>query len=244
MIYFVSDTHLGLNYGNKTPQQREKIFTNFLTSIEDKCSELFLVGDIFDFWFEWNKTIPKGFVRTLAQLQKMTEKGIPIHFLPGNHDLWIGNYLSQEIGLTLHQDHLLTTRQGKTLYIAHGDKLYKHKGVSKLLETIFRSKAARYIGQRIIHPDTLCRFGQNWSQSNRKKHGDITHSFTGEDDYWVKVSRKMLETMDVDYFIYGHLHCPITYPLNEKSTMVVLGEWVENPTYGVMENGELTLHNF
>ncbi len=242
MIYFASDVHLGLNFGDKTPKEREKIFVSFLLSIESDCQELFLVGDIFDFWFEWNRTVPKGYVRTLAQLQKMCENGTTIHFMPGNHDLWIKSYLQDEIGLTIHHHELITQRQGKTLYIEHGDKLYKHKGISRALELIFRSKTARYIGQRIIHPDTLTRFGMNWSASNRKKRGDITHQFKGENDYWVKASKQILDKQNnIDYFVFGHLHYPIIYDLNETAKMVVLGEWVQNPTYAVMRDGVITL---
>ncbi len=242
MIYFLSDTHLGLNYGDKTPRQREKFLCDFLCSIEHDCSELFLVGDIFDFWFEWKRCVPQGFVQILAQLQKMTEQGITIHFLVGNHDLWIGKYLQQEIGIIVHTDHLKIQRQNKKLFITHGDKLYRHRGVSYILDKMFRSKFVRWVGQRIIHPDSMIRFGRGWSTSNRKKHGDISHQFTAEDDYWVKASKEILKEEHFDYFVYGHLHIPLVYELSESSTMVVLGEWIQKPTYATLNDSKIELH--
>lgn len=245
MIYFISDTHLGLNYGDKTPLQRERHLCKFLDMIEKDCTELFLVGDIFDFWFEWNKTVPQGFVRSLGKLAQLTDKGIPVHFFIGNHDLWINNYLKDHIGLTIHTEPLTTIRQGKKLFITHGDTLYKYTGVSKFLEVLFKSKITKWIFQRLIHPDSMVRFGRGWSQSNRKKHNAAQHTFTHEDDNWVIESRKLLSlTPDINYFIYGHLHIPLVYPLSDTSKLIVLGEWVDNPHYATLSNGVIELKSF
>lgn len=245
MIYFASDVHLGLKFGDKTPAEREKIFTRFLTQIEPDCSELFLVGDIFDFWFEWNRVVPQGYVRVLAQLLKMAESGIKIHYFTGNHDLWIGTYLQSEIGLIMHSGELVVERQGKRLFIAHGDTFYKHRGISRLLEKMFRSAVARYIGQRIIHPDSLVRFGMNWSRSNREKRGGVAHVFGGEADFLVQFARGYLSANSaVDYFVFGHEHTPVEYRLNDRTTMYILGEWVERPVYGTLNNGNFSLIEF
>lgn len=245
MIYFISDTHLGLNFGNLSPKQRELHLCKFLTQIENTCSELFLVGDIFDFWFEWNKTVPAGFVRILGKLAQMVDNGIKIHFFIGNHDLWINNYLKDEIGLIIHTEPLLTERQNKTLYITHGDTLWNHKGVSKFLEVTLKSKAAKWLSQRMIHPDSMVRFGRAWSASNRKKHTNVGHIFKEEQDNWVIKSREILtKHPEINYFIYGHLHIPLTYQLTNCSQLTVLGEWVENPHYAVLHNGILELKEF
>ncbi len=245
MIYFISDTHLGLNYGKLTDIEREKHLCSFLDSIKGDCEELFLLGDIFDFWFEWNRTVPQGFVRTLAKLADFTDSGIKVHFFTGNHDLWIENYLSDHIGLTLHRGTATIERQSKRLFLSHGDTQYKNRGFSKFLEVLFRSHTAKWLGQRLIHPDLMVRFGQGWSSSNRRNRGEVAHNFTGESDNWVRVSREILTTdPDIDYFVYGHLHCPIIYNLSDSKQMIVLGEWVENPTYGTLSDGEFKLHSF
>ncbi len=245
MIYFISDTHLGLEYCTHSSKEREKHLCNFLDSIKDKCDELFLLGDIFDFWFEWNRTVPKGFVRILAKLQEFTESGIPVHFFTGNHDLWVGDYLNKEIGITIHIGSAVIERQGKKLFLSHGDTQYKNRGFSRFLEIVLRSKLARWIGQRIIHPDFMLRLGQGWSKSNRKKKGDVAHIFTGQSDNWVKVSKEILKgDPNIDYFIYGHLHCQVLYDLDVNKKMMVLGEWIERPAYGTLNQGEIELFNY
>lgn len=248
MIYFISDTHLGLEFKDSSPIIREQILIKFLDQIKSQATEIFLVGDIFDFWFEWNHVIPKYYTLILAKLHELTSLGITIHFFTGNHDLWIKDYLHQYIGLTLHTSPLVITRGNKKLFITHGDTLYKHKGISRLIEVVFRSNAAKWLAQRFIHPDLMSRFGRGWSKSNRAKHGDIAHEFQKEDDYWVKASRKLLsqdEYKDVNYFIYGHLHLALIYPLTLDSNMVILGEWVDDPTYTTLdENGEIIQHKF
>lgn len=245
MIYFVSDVHLGLNYGSVSPLDRERYFVSFLDRIESTCEELFLLGDIFDFWFEWKRTVPRGYVRLLGKLASMTDRGMKIHFFTGNHDLWISDYLEKEIGLIIHREPYITSRQGKRLFLAHGDTFYKYKPVGLFLSTLFRSGWARWIAQRVIHPDSMVRFGMNWSLSNRQKRGGVAHVFGGEEDYLVKFSRDYLDKnqSDIDYFVFGHLHTPVDYVLSERTHMIVLGEWVENPVYAVLDNSRCTIHN-
>lgn len=243
MIYFVSDVHLGLNYGAVSPLEREKRFVRFLESITPTCEELFLLGDIFDFWFEWKRTVPRGYVRLLGRLATMCDDGIKIHFFAGNHDLWLSDYLEKEIGMTIHREEFVAERQGKRLFLAHGDTFYKYKPVGLFLSTMFRSRPVRWLGQRLIHPDAMVRFGMNWSLSSRAKRGGVAHVFGGEEDYLVKFSREYISKNDhsIDYFVFGHLHTPVQYPLNQHSEMIVLGEWVENPVYAVMENSQIEL---
>lgn len=245
MIYFASDVHLGLKFGRHSTTEREKIFVAFLNQIEPTCDELFLLGDIFDFWFEWNRTVPQGFVRVLAKLAHMTDRGITIHFFTGNHDLWVGDYLKNEIGLTIHFGEFVVERQNKKLFLAHGDTFYRHKAVSRILEKILRSNSARWIGQRLIHPDALVRFGMKWSLSNRQKRGGVAHVFGGEDDFLVNFARGYLsDHQHIDYFVFGHQHTPVKYPLSDRCNLFILGEWVENPFYAVLDNGSLSLQNF
>lgn len=248
MIYFVSDIHLGLSFNGVESIEREKLFYRFLSSIEGHCTELFLVGDIFDFWFEWRAVVPQGYVRVLGKLATMVDSGIKIHFFTGNHDLWVESYLRDGIGLTIHKEPYVIERCGKKLFITHGDSLYKYSGISRVLEVIFRSRVAKWLSQRLIHPDFMCRFGHAWSRSNRQKRGDIVHVFDEHNDLWVQYCKEFLsdtQYSDVNYFIYGHLHLALVYDLQPDAQMVVLGEWVYKPTYGTLSGtGEFQLHSF
>lgn len=246
MIYFASDVHLGLQFKDHDPIDRERNFVKFLSQIEHDCTELFLLGDVFDFWFEWRRTVPRGYVRVLSKLTSMVENGIKIHFFTGNHDLWVGDYLQHEIGLDIHLGHIIVEREGKTLFLAHGDTFYRHKPVGRVLEKIFRSSWARWIGQRVVHPDAMVRFGMSWSHSNREKRGGVAHVFGDEDDFLVKFARGYLSTQrsDIDYFIFGHEHTPVVYPLGDRTDLIILGEWVENPYYARMQDGRIELLPF
>lgn len=250
-IYFISDTHLGLDFGTKTPIEREKIVVNFLDSIVDDCRELFLVGDIFDFWYEWKRVVPKGYVRLLGRLALMADSGVKIHFLIGNHDQWISEYFDTQLGIKTYREPIVLNDSGKRLFIAHGDKFYRHKPLGRILATLFTNNIVRRLASRFIHPNSMMRFGHAWSQSSRQKHGSVAHVFAQDDDFLVKFANNYLETIDssINYFIFGHEHTPVIYPLKNPdesrgSCLAILGEWVENPVYGRFEDGELTLHRF
>ncbi len=247
MIYFVSDIHLGLKFGNTPPHQREKIFCKFLDTIKPTATEIYLVGDIFDFWFEWKRTVPQGFTRTLGRLADMVDNGVKIQFFTGNHDLWMNGYLEKELGVTIHKNPLITQINGKTLYITHSDKLYDQKGISWIIDKMFRSQGGQKFARNFIHPDWLTKFGQGWSNSNRhKKKEVVAHQFQGEKDNWTKKSRKILEkNPEINYFIFGHLHIQLDYKLSPQTRMIVLGEWITDPAYATLDtNGEIQLHKF
>lgn len=247
MIYFTSDVHLGLQYGEDS-SVRERVFVDWLKSIENDCEELFLVGDIFDFWFEWNSVIPKGFVRVLGQLAKMTDAGIKINFFVGNHDKWAVDYFSKELGInTFHKEHIFE-RNGKRFLVVHGDGLGKSDWVGRTLNRLFNSKNARWMFQRFIHPDASMRFGKWWSGSNRHSRGNIGHQFRFENEPISIWAKNQLETTyansTIDYIVIGHLHTPVIYDIGETK-LTILGEWIEKRTYATMnENGEITLHGF
>lgn len=242
-LYFASDVHLGLSYRGDDPHRRERMFVSWLSEIEADCDGLYLVGDIFDFWFEWKRAIPKGFSRVIGKLAQMSDSGIPIHLFAGNHDLWFGDYLVHEAGVTIHHTSLETTQQGVRLFIAHGDNVGRRDDfIGRALGRIFRSHTARWLFSRLMHPDAALRFGLWWSSSNRHARNGVSHCFAGENEYLVRFARAY--QAEVDIFIFGHLHTPIIYPLNQQSRLVVLGEWIENPTYARMESGKIELCQF
>ncbi len=241
MIYFVSDVHLGLLFGDLTVREREQRFCEFLDHISPNCTELFIVGDLFDFWFEWKSVVPRGFVRTMGRLAAMVERGTVVHFFVGNHDMWIEDYLSTELGVLVHREPLIIDREGKRLYITHSHTMYKHRGFSRFLEVLFTSRRAKWVAQRLFHPGGVVRFGQGWSRSNRLKRGEVSHRFVVENNEWIASAQEILKSEEIDYFVFGHLHSAIIYDLSPRSKMVVLGEWVEHPVYGVMEGSEISL---
>ena len=235
MHYFVSDIHLGA--GNKAEQRRvESAFLDFLSKIEADAESLFLVGDIFDFWFEYKEVVPKGYVRVLGRLAELNDKGIRIVMLTGNHDMWVRNYFERECGMIVHYRGELVQHAGKTIMVAHGDNLRTEgQPMLKLMNALFRSNTARWLFRNLLHPDLSMRFGKWWSGKSRKSKA-IKMEFRGEEEFLVQYAREWVDTgLPIDYYVFGHIHSAADYPLSECSRALFLGEWIEDPHYAVMD---------
>ena len=218
----------------------------------DQC-EKFLVGDLFDFWFEYREVVPKGFVRTLGKLAELTDRGVRVVFFTGNHDMWVGDYLARECGLEIHTSPEVMTLSGKKVFIAHGDNMkIDGQPMLKFLNRIFRSRTLRWLFSWGVHPDWALRFGHWWSGRSRKGHGEeaargasLTEPYTGSSEPHteplVEYAREYSRTHAVDLFVFGHMHFP--RDCREGRLHVVnLGCWAENPSYAVLDAaGELTL---
>jgi UDP-2,3-diacylglucosamine hydrolase len=228
-IYFASDFHLGLPAG-APPLEREKKVTAWLNSIAKDAKEIYLLGDIFDFWWEYKLVVPRGFTRFLGTLASITDSGIPIHFFTGNHDMWVGDYLSGECGLTIHTTPYTTLIDGKKFHLAHGEGLgTKDKGYEILL-AIFRNKYLRAM-YSALHPAIGVGIGQRWSLSSRLGKG-INKEFLGEDkEDLIRYAKSVLEIENIDYFIFGHRHLAMTYKLKESAEILFLGDWIRNGSY-------------
>lgn len=238
MHYFVSDIHLGS--GKRAEQQRvESQFLDFLKQIENDCETLFLVGDIFDFWFEYKEVVPKGFVRILGRLAELHDKGIRVVMLTGNHDMWVGDYLTEECGITLYTKPQTFVIAGKTLFVAHGDNMnIKGQPVLQAMNAIFRSKSLRWLASGLIHPNCFMRFGQWWSGKSRKSH----NSDYGPEvlDYLVDYAVKYGSKHEVDYFVFGHMHYATDVKCAER--ILFMGDWHSRPSYVVLDdNGKIEL---
>lgn len=235
MYYFASDMHLGLDSKHGSSREREKILIKWLDEASAEASAIFLVGDVFDFWFEYKRVVPKGFTRLLGKLSELTDRGVEIHFFVGNHDMWAYDYLRSECGLILHDKPEIFELAGKKVFIGHGDNLYPERPpvMERIMHKMFRSKFLRRVFATLVHPNAAMRFGHWWSAKSRKAKS-LTHVFTGENEYLVKYARKYLNCIDVDYFVFGHLHSMVDYDLGEGKRLIVLGEWIANPSYGVM----------
>ena len=238
MHYFVSDIHLGS--GDKTEQRRvERLFLDFLTKIEADAESLYLVGDIFDFWFEYKRVVPKGFVRVLGRLAELSDKGVKIVMLTGNHDMWVGDYLTEECGITLYTKPQTFAIAGKTLFVAHGDNMnIKGQPVLQAMNAIFRSKSLRWLASGLIHPNCFMRFGQWWSGKSRKSH----NADYGPEvlDYLVDYAVKYGSKHEVDYFVFGHMHYAADVKCAER--ILFMGDWHSRPSYVVLDdNGKIEL---
>ena len=240
-IYFASDVHLGLpNY--KESLSREKYFVRWLDSIKHDAREIVLLGDIFDFWFEYKRAIPRGFTRFLGKLCELTDSGIPVHFFTGNHDMWIFDYLPRETGIILHKEPIIKEYSGEKFFLAHGDGLGPGDNSYKLLKKIFASKFSQWLFAR-FHPNIGIWIANTWSTHSR--YSRETKPFEGEDKEWlILYSKKLLKSEDFDFMVYGHRHLPMDLKLNEKTRYINLGDWITNFTYGVFDGEKMEIKKF
>lgn len=237
-IYFVSDAHLGLPPREKS-LFRERLLVKWLDDIKDDAFEIYLLGDIFDYWFEYKKVVPRGFVRFLGKIAEITDSGIPVHYFTGNHDVWVFDYLPMETGVTVHHKPLITSYNNNKFYIAHGDGLGPGENSYKLLKRIFRSRLLQWFYAR-IHPNAATAFAHRWSKNSRFSKGNYVSWLGEEKEHLIIHSKKILLDEHFDFFIYGHRHVPKELTL-QKTKIVYLGDWFINFTYAVFDGSDLSL---
>ena len=241
-IFFASDFHLGLRAG-KDPREREKKLVEWLLKIAPEAKEIYLLGDIFDFWWEYKLVVPKGFTRFLGTISALTDSGIPVHFFTGNHDMWIRDYLSAECGLICHTEPYSKTFGDRRFYLAHGEGLGAVNFGYKILLAIFRNKPLRILYSS-LHPWVGVAIGHTWSLKSSLGKG-ITLDFMGEEkEDLIRHSKVMLDKENFDYFIYGHRHISMIYKLPNGSQVVFLGDWVKNGSYAEWDGENLTLIDY
>lgn len=239
-IYFCSDQHLGAP-NDAESAVRERKFVAWLNQIQADCQVLFLLGDLFDFWFEYKEVVPKGFVRTLGKLAEFQDKGIQIYFFIGNHDLWMRDYLEKEVGaISFHRPQQFSIND-KEFFIGHGDGLGPGDKGYKRMKKIFTNPIAKKL-YYLLHPDFAIWLGKTVSRKNKYISGDQDDTYLGDDKEWlVQYSLRKLESNHYDYFIFGHRHLPIEVQLNENSQYINLGDWVNYFTYAVFDGEHLKL---
>lgn len=242
-IYFASDFHLGVP-SFESSMKREKTICRWLDSIKHDAEEIFLVGDIFDFWYEYKYTIPKGNVRLQGKIAELTDAGIPIHFFVGNHDLWMKDYFPQELGVSVHHEPITRNYNGKVFYIGHGDGLGPGDRWYKLLRSIFANKVCQWLFSR-IHPNLAFYIAKKSSKRSRVITGDQDEKFLGAENEWLYLySKEYLHTNKVDYFIFGHRHLPLDLNVGDTARYINLGEWINYNSYAVFDGVELKLLRF
>jgi UDP-2,3-diacylglucosamine hydrolase len=229
-IFLASDFHLGVpDYD--TSLQREIKIVSWLSFIESKASEIFLVGDIFDFWFEYKQAVPKGFVRLQGKIAELTDKGIPVHLFTGNHDMWIFDYLPKELGVTLYRDPIERTWFGKKVYIGHGDGLGPGDRGYKLLKRLFRNALSQWVFAR-LHPNFGIWLANKSSKTSRAATGMKDETFHGKENEWLyQFCLEKLKNEPIDLFVFGHRHLPIDLTVGVKSRYLNLGDWLNYNTF-------------
>ena len=243
-VYFLSDVHLGACAFDDN-REREQKLVSWLSSIQDTASDLYLLGDIFDFWYEYKHIIPKGFVRLLGKLAELSDKGVKLHFFIGNHDIWVGDYFEKELGMKVYLHDTVTEINGKRFYMAHGHRTGYRPPIIKLMHAIFHSKWVRRV-YNIIHPTINYAFGLQWSKSNRLyKHKQEEAQYLGEEkEFLVQFAKQYVQNNPIDFFVFGHRHVMLDLQITPQSRVVYLGDWISHFSYAVFDEDGFRLEIF
>ena len=242
-IYFASDLHLGAPNLSDS-HRREQRFLQWLQLIEQDASELYILGDLFDFWFEYHTVVPRGYVRTLGKLAELSDAGLPIHFFTGNHDLWMFGYFEQELGIKVHRQTQLRTIEDKVFLIGHGDGLgpndLKYKFIKKY---IFTNRLCQSL-LHWLHPDIGIGIANHFSRRSRLANGTKDEQFLGEQNEWlVQYAQRKLQQQHIDFFVFGHRHLPLQIPI-QKSQYINTGDWIKYNTYAIYHQQSMQLCHF
>lgn len=238
-IYFISDVHLGLpNHGESL--KRERVLVDWLESIKSETKALYLLGDIFDFWYEYKHVVPRGYVRFLSKITEFTDLGIPVYFFTGNHDIWAFDYFEKEIGMSIIRKPQTIELGGKQFHLAHGDGLGPADVGFKLLKWLFTNKTAQFMFSR-VHPNFAIALGNTWSRKHRYENNldDITYQGL-ENEWLVQYSKEMLKKEPIDYFIFGHRHILLNLKI-EDAQFINLGDWISSFSFAVFDGQKLSL---
>jgi UDP-2,3-diacylglucosamine hydrolase len=240
-IYFLSDFHLGAPDA-KASLVREKIIVDFLETIRHDASAIFIVGDMFDFWYEYKLVVPRGHVRLLGKLAELTDAGIMIHFFVGNHDMWMRDYLQKELNIAVYFEPKAFEFYNKRFLVAHGDGLGPADKGYKMLKKVFRNPLCQWMFG-VLPPAIGIGLANYFSRKSREATGKHEEVFLGEENEWlVTYCKEVLQHTFYDYLIFGHRHLPIDHKIND-SRYINLGDWIQYFTYAVFDGRELCLHS-
>lgn len=246
-LYFASDFHLGIP-DRKRSLEREKKLVEWLDKVAEDASEIFLMGDVFDFWFEYRNVVPKGYVRLLGKIAELTDAGIPVHLFRGNHDIWAFDYLDKEVGMQLHRKPVTRTFGDHTLFLAHGDGLGPGDLGYKFLKKVFEFKPNQFMF-RWLHPDLGSRMGLYFSKKSRLAHvaeeGKSDNKSIHNEERLIHYAEEQAGIYpEISYFIFGHRHIPLIQKVSKDASVVILGDWLTHFSYGVFEDGNMKIEHF
>ncbi len=241
-IYFASDFHLGTPSYEASRVREDKII-RWLDQISVDAKELFLVGDIFDFWFEYKAAIPKGFIRFQGKIASLVDSGIKVHFFIGNHDMWMFDYFPQELGIIMHRKEQAFSFFGKAIFIGHGDGLGPGDSGYKFIKKVFASPFLQWMFAR-LHPNLGIGIANYWSRKSRAKEKE-PQVFLGEEKEWlIDYCKEISKEQHYEYMIFGHRHLPIEFDLKNGGRYINLGDWLNHFTYGVLDKEGFKLNKF
>lgn len=242
-IYFAADFHLGVP-DHASSLKRERQIVQWLDAVRADAHAIYLLGDIFDFWFEYRHTIPKGFVRLLGKLAELRDAGIPIAFFTGNHDMWMFDYFPQELDIPIHRNPHILEVGDQRLMIGHGDGLGPGDHTYKVLKRFFNSKVCQWLFAR-IHPNLGIGIANKWSRKSRITNSRRDESFQGESGEYLWIYCKEIEqSVHHDYYVFGHRHLPLDLKVGTNSRYINVGEWVHHKTYAVYDGTNVELKEF
>jgi UDP-2,3-diacylglucosamine hydrolase len=246
-LYFASDVHLGAG-SYASSRQREDKLVRWLDMIKADAAEVFLMGDLFDFWFEYATVVPRGYIRLLGKLAELSDAGIKLYFFKGNHDMWMFDYFEKELNATIISDELVIERGGKKFFLHHGDGLGPGDTLYKILKNFFRSGFCQWLFAR-IHPNLGVGIANYWSGKSRivnsKKHGGKPgEAKPGEQEWLITYCNEVLQTTHYDYLIFGHRHMPLDIEMKDGARYINLGEWLFNCSYAEFDGENVSLEYF
>jgi UDP-2,3-diacylglucosamine hydrolase len=240
-IYFAADAHLGNRYLDN-PCDAEKKLVRWLDSIKDDAQAIWFLGDMFDYWYEYKYVVPKGYIRFLGKLAELADRGVEIHLLIGNHDIWMFDYLPKEIGAVVHQGPLTVDLLGRTFFLAHGDEVGKQKFTFRFLQALFRNRICQFLYAG-IHPRWTVAFAKRWSFRSRTKGlPKLPADPVEATDYLIDFAKDYAQTHpDIRYFIFGHRHSLLDMAINTDTRILVAGDWMKHFSYIAWDGSRLSL---
>ena len=242
-VYFASDFHLGLNH-HRSSKEREKLILEWIDFVRPDMTSLYLLGDVFDYWFEYKKVVPKGHVRFIGKLAELVDQGIDVHLFTGNHDLWMFDYLEEELGVKIYRHATHFEIENTSFFIGHGDGLGPGDKSYKVIKKIFSNKLNQWLFS-LLHPDLGMKIMQKFSQRSREKEMSVIDFMGPEKEWLVQYAEKKNKEQFHHFYIFGHRHLPIDYTLsNDQSRYVNIGDWLNHFSYARFDNGQLELLKF
>ncbi len=236
--YFISDLHLGAGY-IENPREHELRVVKWLREIKNDAERLYLLGDILDYWYEYKSVVPRGFVRFFGALAELADAGVKITWFIGNHDIWIFDYLPREIGIEVVDGYKVVDISGKRFFLSHGDGIGALKPGFRFIRSVFRNKVCQKLFSA-IHPRWTVGFAHSWSSHSRTSSNDET-GFLGDKDPFMIYARDYLHKEHIDYFVFGHRHSLVDEYIADKSRLIILGDWINQFSYGVFDGCEFRL---
>lgn len=241
-VYFASDFHLGIPSHAKSIA-REKIICQWLDDIKNDAEHIYLVGDLFDFWFEYKTVVPKGHIRFLGKLAELRDANIPITCFKGNHDMWQFGYLKDELGIELIDGNIEAEYNNKQFLIGHGDGKGPGDKGYKMLKKLFRSNLCQWLFAR-LHPNFSIGIANYFSRKSRVAGGEVEQFLGNEEEWLVQYCRRKLQVKEYNYFVFGHRHLPLDIKLSDKSRYINLGDWITHFTYAIFDGENLELKTY